>query len=326
MRAIYHLLTRALGVLLSIASPLAAATDAYPSKPIRVIYPYPGGSALDTVGRLISERAGKILGQPLIFDSKPGANGIIGTTQAARMAPDGYGIHLTSTSAFLLNNYLHKDLPYDPLKSFVPITAVADLPVALMVRSSLPVNNTREFVAYLKRNPGKLIYGSIGNGSFNHLLGEQFKVAAGVDMLHVPYKGAGAVSLELLAGRVDASILSIGSVLGHWQSGQIKVLAFMTPQRHPLHPNVPTITEDFPTFRPFGSWMGFVAPAGTPAPVIDKLSETFRAVLQQPDVRAKIEEQHWSVIGGTAEGFGRMLREDNAIVREAAGIAGVKPE
>lgn len=326
MRQISRLLTPALAALLAIASPLAAASDAYPSKPIRVVYPYPGGTALGTVGRLISERAAKILGQPLVFESRPGANGIIGTTHAARSAPDGYTIHLTTTSAFLLNTYLHKDLQYDPLKSFVPITAIADLPVALIVSATVPATTTREFVDHLKRNPGKVIYGSIGNGSFNHLLGEQFKRAAGVDMLHVPYRGASAVSLELLAGRIGSSIMSVGSVLGQWKADQIRVLAFMTPKRHPLHPSVPTITEDFPSFRPFGNWMGFVAPAGTPAPVIAKLSETFRTVLQQPDVRAKIEEQHWSVIGGTPEDFDKMLREDNAIVREAVEVAGVKPE
>ncbi|WP_158213248.1 tripartite tricarboxylate transporter substrate binding protein [Pigmentiphaga sp. NML080357] len=326
MRQAFRLLTRALGALLCTAGPLTAAAQAYPSKPIHVVFPYPTGSPVDAIGRLIADRAGKILGQPLVFENRPGANGIVGTGYAARMAPDGYAIHLTTTSAFLLNSYLRKDLPYDPLKNFVPITAIADIPVALMVSAKLPVNTTREFVDYLKRHPGKLTYASVGNGSFNHLLGEQFKAAAHVDMLHVPYQGAGPISIELLAGRLDATILSVGSLLGQWKEGQVKVLAFMTPKRHPLHPDVPAITETFPDFRPFGNWMGFVAPAGTPAPIVAKLAEAFRAVLKQPDVRTKIEEQHWSVIGSTPEEFGAALRDDVSILRTAVEMAGVKPE
>ncbi|MEK7944735.1 tripartite tricarboxylate transporter substrate binding protein [Pigmentiphaga sp. YJ18] len=327
MRHAKQLIAGALAALLGLACPLqAGAQQPYPNKPIHVVFPYPTGSPIDAIGRLIADRAGKLLGQPLVFENRGGANGIVGTSYAARMAPDGYNIHLTTTSALLLNSYLRKDLPYEPLKSFTPITAVADLPVALMVNAKVPANTTREFVDYLKRNPGKLNFASVGNGSFNHLLGEQFKAAAGVDMLHVPYQGAGQIAMELLAGRLDATILSVGSLLGQWKAGQIKVLAFMTPKRHPLHPDVPAITEDFPDFRPFGNWMGFVAPAGTPAPIVAKLADTFKAVLQQPDVRAKIEEQHWSVIGSSPEAFAASLRDDTAILRAAVDMAGVKPE
>ncbi len=326
MRQVSRLWASALATLMISAAPLAATAQAYPTKPIHVVFPYPTGSPIDAIGRLISERASKILGQPLVFENRPGANGIIGTSYAARSAPDGYTIHLTTTSAFLMNSYLRKDLPYEPMKNFVPITAVADIPVALMTRAKLPVNTTREFVDYLKRNPGKLNFASVGNGSFNHVLGEQFKASAGVDMLHVPYQGAGQISLELLAGRLDATILSVGSLLGQWKAGQIKVLAFITPKRHPLHPDVPAITEDLPNFRPFGNWMGFVAPAGTPAPVVAKLADTFREVLKQADVRTKIEEQHWSVISSTPQEFGDALRADIPVIQAAFDVAGVKPE
>ncbi|VCU69182.1 Tripartite tricarboxylate transporter family receptor [Pigmentiphaga humi] len=301
-------------------------TQAYPTRPIHVVFPYPSGSPIDAIGRLMSERAAKILGQPLVFENKPGANGIIGTGQAARAAADGYTIHLTTTSAFLLNSFLRKDLPYDPLKNFTPITAVADIPVALMVSTKVPANTPREFIDYLRRNPGKTNYASVGNGSFNHILGEQFKAAAGVDMMHVPYQGAGQIAIELLAGRLDTTILSVGSLLGQWKAGQIKVLAFMSPTRHPLHPDVPAITEALPNFRPFGNWMGFVAPNGTPAPIVAKLAQTFNTVLQQPDIRAKIDEQHWSVIGSTPEAFGAALKNDMAVLRDAFEMAGVKPE
>lgn len=305
---------------------LPAAAQAYPAKPVHVIFPYPPGSPIDAVGRLISERAGQILGQPLVFENRPGANGIVGTGAAARSAPDGYTIHLTTTSAFLLNSFLRKDLTYDPLKSFAPITAVADIPVALMVSSSLPVTNTREFVQYLKRNPGKVSYASVGNGSFNHLLAEQFKVAAGVDMLHVPYQGAGAIANELVAGRIDATVLGIGSVMGQWKAGQVRVLSFLSARRSPAQPDVPAISEDFPGFRPFGNWMGFLAPANTPEPIVSKLSAALNAVLNQPDVRQKIAAQQWSVIGSTPSEFRAAIRADLPVIEAAFKVAGVKPE
>lgn len=326
MRHLHKFITGAFAALGLIGASSAAQEPSYPSKPIQVVFPYPAGSPIDAVGRLVSERASKILGQPLVFENRPGANGIVGTSYAARSAPDGYLIHLTTTSAFLLNSYLRKDLPYDPAKSFVPITAVADIPVALMVRADLPVTTTAEFVDYLKRNPDKLNYGSVGNGSFNHLLGEQFKAAADVDMLHVPYQGAAPVAVDLMGGRLDATILSVGSLLGQWKAGQIKVLSFIATERNALHPEVPAITETFPGFQPFGNWMGFVAPAGTPQPIVDRLGEVFRTVLQQPDVRQKIEEQHWQVIGNTPSQFGELIRADRASIEAAVKLAEIEPE
>lgn len=308
------------------ALPARAQSQNYPTKPIHVVFPYPAGSALDAVGRLISERASRILGQPMVFENRPGANGILGTSHVARAVPDGYTIHLTTTSAFILNSFLRKDLPYDPMKSFVPITAAADIPVALMVSSRIPVKNTSEFVAYLKANPGKLNFASVGNGSFNHLLMEQFKAAAGVNMVHIPYQGANAIPTELIAGRIDATVLSIGSVMGQWKAGNVKVLATMADKRSPTQPDVPAIKEEISAIRPFNNWMGFVAPAKTPDAIIKKLNEAFVAVLAQPDVRTKIEEQRWSVIGNTSEQFRALLKDDMAVVEAAFNSAGIKPE
>lgn len=326
MRQLSKLLMGALSSLTLLAAPALAQAQAYPARPVHVVFPYPAGSPIDAVGRLISERTSRILGQPFVFENYPGANGILGTGRAARATPDGYTIHLTTTSAFLLNSFLRKDLPYDPIKHFVPIVAVADIPVALMVSTKVPANNTKELVQYLKRNPGKLNYASVGNGSFNHLLAEQFKAAAGVDMLHVPYQGAGPIATELLAGRVDATVLSVGSVLGQWKAGQVKVLSFMTPKRSPTQPEVPAITEEFPGFRPFGNWLGFFAPAGTPDAIVKKLNEAMGTVLAQPDVRKKIEEQQWSVVGGTPEEFRASLAADMPTIEAAFKVAGVKAE
>lgn len=322
MKTFLKSLKRLLPVVLMAAS-CAAGAQTWPARPIQVIFPYPPGSPLDAIGRLVIDRAGKQLGQPMVFENKPGANGILGQGIAARATPDGHTILLSSTSAFLLNSFLRKDLPYDPARSFAPITPVADIPVALIVSSRIPAKNTREFVQYLKANPTKVAYGSVGNGSFNHLLMEQFKTAAGVDMLHVPYQGAGPVANELIAGRIEASVLA---PRGPWTAGQVNVLTLMSTKRSRALPNVPAITEELPSFRPFGNWMGFFAPTGTPEAVVRRLSEAFNAALQEPDVRARIEEQQWSVIGGSPEDFRRNIAADLETVGLAFKSANIKPE
>ena len=316
----------ALLMVAALLAPATAGAQAYPAKPIHVVFPYPGGSPIDVLARMIAERTAKIVGQPFVHENRPGANGIVGTTAVAKAAPDGYTIHATTTSAFLLNSYLRKDLPYDPVKNFAPITAAIDIPVNLMVGVQVPVKSTRELVDYLKKNPGKMNYASVGNGSFNHLLMEQFKAAAGVDMVHVPYQGAAPIVTELMAGRLDATVLSVGSVLAQWRAGQVKVLASMTPKRTAAQPDMPAITEEFPNLRPFGNWMGFVAPAGTPEPIIKKLSEAMVSVLGQADVRDRIKEEQWSVIASTPEEFRVLIQRDLPIIEAAFRSAGVKPE
>ncbi|CAN5740494.1 tripartite tricarboxylate transporter substrate binding protein [soil metagenome] len=320
------LLAGVFSALTLVTAALPAMAQTFPNKPVHVIFPYPPGSDLDAVGRLISDRTAQILGQPFVFENRPGANGILGTGVAARAAPDGYTILLTTTSAFLLNSFIRKDLPYDPLKSFTPIAAVADIPVALMVRSSLPVKTTREFVQYLKENPGKLNYASVGNGSFNHLLAEQFKVAANVDMVHVPYQGAGLIANELIAGRIEATVLGIGSVMGQWKAGQVRVLSFMSTQRSSTQPDIPAISEDLPGFRPFSNWIGFVAPAGTPDAVVSKLSEALRTVLGQADVRQRIADQQWGVMASTPAEFRASIQADLPVIEAAFKVTGIKPE
>jgi tripartite-type tricarboxylate transporter receptor subunit TctC len=322
------LLAGALGALAWIthALPAHAQAPTWPTKPVHVIFPYPPGSDLDAIGRLICDRAAQLLGQPVVFENRPGANGILGTGVAARSAPDGYTLLLTTTSAFLLNGFVRKDLPYDPQKSFTPITQVADIPVALMVRSDVPARNTREFVRYLKDNPGKVNYASVGNGSFNHLLAEQFKQAAGVDMVHVPYQGASLIANELVAGRIEATVLGIGSVMGQWKAGQVRVLSFMSTHRSPTQPDVPAISEELPGFRPFSNWIGFTAPAGTPETVVARLSEAFRTVLGQAEVKQRIADLQWGVMASTPAEFKASVQADLPVIEAAFRSTGLKPE
>lgn len=311
--------------MLSMIRPVFAQESVYPEKPIHVVFPYPAGSALEVVGRLVSERASRLLGQPIVFENKAGANGILGTAQVARAKPDGYTLGLTTTSALLLNSLQRKDVPYNPVRSFTPVIAVADIPVGLIISSRLSVTGVSALVAHLKKQPGQP-YASVGMGSFNHLLMEQFKAVAGVDMLHVPYQGAAPIIAELLSGRVDVTVLSVGSVLAQWKSGQVRVLAFMSDKRLPSQPDVPTMTELFPAFRPFGNWMGFVAPAGTPEPVVRKLNTVFAQVLEMPEVRKKIEEEQWRVLGGSPQDLGHMISNDRPMIEAAIKAAGLKPE
>ena len=325
MRRAFLVSALAAGTLLVAGMPAHAQPETYPDKPIRVIFPYPAGSAPDVVGRLIVDRASRILGQPMVFDNRPGANGILATTAAARAPADGYTIHLTTTSALSLNKFLRKDLPYDPEKGFRPIIALAELPVGLVISSRVPAANLREFIAYAKSQPGQP-YASIGIGSFNHLLMEQFKSVSGVDLLHVPYQGAAPVVNEMMAGRVNVTVLSVGSVLSQMKAGQVKVLAFMTKKRVPSQPEVPTVSELFPSFKPFDNWMGFVAPAQTPDPIVQKLNAAFRQVLQQPDVRKKIEEEHWRVLGGSPAELAEIMEADWPAIAAVVKTAGVKPE
>lgn len=313
----------AAALALALSGSAFAQAETFPTKPIRIIFPYPPGSPLDTIGRVVAEHAGKAIGQPMVFENRAGANGIVGQTQTARAAPDGYTVLLSSTSAFLLNSFVRKDLGYDPLRSFVPITPVADIPVALIVNGKLPVSTAREFVQYAKSNPGKLNYGSVGSGSFIHLLMEQMKVTTGMDLQHVPFQGAGQVATELLAGRIEASILA---PLGPWKPDQVKVLAMISNQRHPSWPQVPAVTEEFPGYQYFTNWMGFFAPTGTPVPVVKRLSEAFNAALQQPEVRAKIQEQQWTVLGGSQDQFRKLLEADLKVIGTMVQSAGVKPE
>ena len=311
---------------LAAAAPGTVLAQAYPTKPIHMIFPYPGGSAPDVVGRMISDRVAKIVGQPVVFENRPGANGIIATTYVAKAAPDGYVIHATTTSAFLPNNFLRKELPYDPLKSFAPITAPIEIPVHLVASSKLPVSSTRELVEYAKKNPGKLNYASVGNGSFIHLLMEQFKVASGADITHVPYQGAAAIATELMAGRIDATVLSVGSVLPLLKAGKVKVLSSMTTKRTEATPNVPAISEEYPNYAPFSNWMGFVAPARTPEPIVRKLHEAINAAVAQPEVQAKIREEQWSTVASSPEQFRALIQRDLPIVEAAVKAAGIKAE
>ncbi|MFM9968177.1 MAG: Bug family tripartite tricarboxylate transporter substrate binding protein [Burkholderiales bacterium] len=319
------LYTAALGAA-CIAFPLTSFAQAYPTKPIRVLFPYPGGSVPDSLGRQVSQGVSEILGQPLVFENRAGANGVIGTEASAKAIPDGYTISWTTTSAYVFNSFLIKKLPYDPLKDLQPITNVGDIPMAVMVHASIPANNVREYIEHAKKNRGKLTFGSFGTGSLPHLYGELINKSAGTDILHVPFKGAAAVVTDFVAGRVDATYVSIGSVLQHWKAGKVKVLAIASPKRHSALPDLPTLNEDLPNVELIANWMGYVAPAQVPRPIINQLHAAAMKVIHTPAFRKTLEGYYYTTVGNTPEEFGASLKKEFDVAGAAFKAAGIQPE
>ncbi|HEY0439090.1 MAG TPA: tripartite tricarboxylate transporter substrate binding protein, partial [Xanthobacteraceae bacterium] len=273
--------------------PLAAAED-YPTRPIKMIIPFPPGGSNDVVGRLIANHLGEKLGQKVYIDNRGGAGGVIGTEAAANSPPDGYTLLIVSLP-HAVNPWLYK-LNFDPVKSFTPIALVAAGPNVLAVNPQLPVNSVKDLIALAKQTPGKLEYASAGVGSFQHLGGELFKQTADVDILHVPYKGGGPAMLDVISGHVKIVFSSLIQTTSFIQSGQLKALATGGRTRSPVLPDVPTVAEAGVPAYEATNWWGVVAPAGTPAVIVEKLYGDIQTVLKAPDVQAQFEREGAAVV------------------------------
>ncbi|HWH41018.1 MAG TPA: tripartite tricarboxylate transporter substrate binding protein [Usitatibacter sp.] len=294
--------------LLAFAS-LARADD-YPSKPIRFVVPYPAGGPLDTVARLLGQKVSESMKQPIIVDNRPGAGGNIGADFVAKAAPDGYTILMGAVATHAINPTLYSHIPYDPMADFMPVTQVASTPNVLVVNPSLPAKNVREFIAYAKANPGKLNFGSGSTGSAGHLAGELFKTMAGVDMTHVPYKGAGPAMQDLVAGQIQLMFDNLASSLGQIRAGKVRALAVTTAKRTSLAPDLPTIAESgLPGFD-INTWFGVFVPAKTPQPIVDRLHAEFTRALAMPDVRQKMVDLGAEPVGSTPAEFAALIRSE----------------
>ena len=294
--------------LLAFAS-LARADD-YPSKPIRFVVPYPAGGPLDTVARLLGQKVSESMKQPIIVDNRPGAGGNIGADFVAKAAPDGYTILMGAVATHAINPTLYSHIPYDPVADFMPVTQVASTPNVLVVNPSLPAKNVREFIAYAKANPGKLNFGSGSTGSAGHLAGELFKTMAGVDMTHVPYKGAGPAMQDLVAGQIQLMFDNLASSLGQIRAGKVRALAVTTAKRTSLAPDLPTIAESgLPGFD-INTWFGVFVPAKTPQPIVDRLHAEFTRALAMPDVRQKMVDLGAEPVGSTPAEFAALIRSE----------------
>ena len=263
------------------------AAQAFPDRPITLVVPNPPGGLVDTSARLLSEPLARVIGQPIIVDNKPGASGNTAYQYVAKAKPDGYTLLISYSGYHVGNPALFDKLAWDPIKDFSPVALLTVSTNVIAVHPSVPVNNLKEFIAYAKANPGKLNYASQGNGSVSHIGTEIFKQTTGVEMVHVPYKGSGPAIQDVLAGQVQVFISTPPSLMQHVQSGKLKGLAVTGKNRHPGMPNVPTTSEaGLPSFQ-LESWVALYAPAGTPAPVIAKLSDSVKQSLALPEVKER---------------------------------------
>ncbi len=285
------LLGCSLGVL---AVPIALAAEtaqSYPSKPITIIVPFSAGGTTDILARSIGQKLGERWKTSVVVENKPGAGGNIGTAQVARSAPDGYTLVMGTIGTHAINPSLYKDMPYDAIKGFAPISRAAMVPNALVVPSAAPYDTVQALIAYGKANPGKLTFGSSGHGSTLQMSGETFKVMTGVDMQHVPYKGSSPAVADLLGGQISMIFDNLPSALPHIKSGRLKVLAVTSAQRSEQLPDVPTVAQAGVPGYEVMSWFGLWAPAGTPPDIVAKLNQAVVEIIQMPDMQKQIRDQ-----------------------------------
>ena len=293
---------------LSLSLPLFAAEQAYPSKPIRLVVPFPAGGSLDAVARAIGQKLSIAWGQPVIIDNRPGAGGNIGADLVAKSAPDGYTILEGALSTHAVNVSLYSKMPYDPIKDFAPITLVAVTPNVLVLNPSVPANSVAELISYAKANPGKLAFGSGSNGSAGHLAGELFKTEAKVDMVHVPYKGGAPAMQDLLGGQIQLMFDNLANSMQQVRAGKLKALAVTTAKRSPLVPDLPTLAEaGLPGFDIY-TWWGFMAPAGTPKEIIAKWNAEVTRILNTPEMQAFFAQQGAEPAPTTPEQFTALIQ------------------
>lgn len=286
-------------------SPAWAQT--YPGRPVRIINPFPPGSPVDVVARLVAQKLQDAWGQGVIVESKAGAGGTVGAEMVARAPADGYTLLMTSASTHVIAPALRKSMPYDANKDFVPIALVAYGPTVVVVHPSLPVRTLAEFVQYAKANPGKVAYASSGSGTILHLNGELFASQTGVELLHVPYKGAVPASTDLLGGQVQAMFDSISNAAPHVKAGKLRALAVLTPARSPLMPDVPTATEVGFDGLEFPAWIGLFAPAGVPREVVAQCTKALQAAMAQPEFRDRLIQSGLIPAMVMEADFGRMI-------------------
>ncbi len=294
------------------AAPAIAQTPAssWPNKPIRYIVPFAPGGTTDILARTIGERLGAALGQPIVVENKPGQGGSIGAAELARAAPDGYTIGGGTISSHAINATLYDKLSYDPVTSFAPITMYATQPNVLLVHPSVPAKNLKEFIALLKANPNKYAFGSAGNGTSQHISGELFKVMAGVSMQHIPYRGSGQMMPELLGGTLPVAFDNIATAVQHVNAGKLRALAVTSATRSIVSPDVPTMAEAGLAGYDISSWQAVFAPAGTPAPIVERLYTEISRILKTPDIQKRLSDLGLNVSEMTPSQVTALIKSD----------------
>jgi tripartite-type tricarboxylate transporter receptor subunit TctC len=297
-----------------------AQAQNWPSKPISLIVPFPSGGTTDVLARAVGQELSAALGQPVVVESKPGAGSTLGADYVAKAKPDGH-ILLMGAVHHTIASSVYKKIPYDFQKDLAPISVVAMVPNVLVINPATPAKNVAELVALAKAQPGKYSFGSNGNGTAQHLIGAQFESMGAVELLHVPYKGSGPLTTDLLGGQVQMSFDTITPVLPHIKAGKLRALAVTTGKRSPSLPDVPTLDEAGLKGFDIGTWFGLLAPAGTPAPVIERISSEITRIVARPDFRKKLEDIGANPVGNSPSQMARQIKEDTErfakLVRDA---------
>lgn len=290
----------------------AGAQSGYPSRPVTLVVPFPAGGSTDLVARIIAERMTTALGQQMVVENRGGAGGNLGSAAVAKAEPDGYTILMGTVSTHALNALVYKKIPYDPVKDFAPVSLLVVVPNVLVVNPSFPARSVKELIELLKANPGKYSYASSGNGTPLHLSGELFKSMAGVEMEHIPYKGAGPALIDVIGGHVPIMFDNLPSSTEFIRSGKLRGLAVTTAQRAPSMPELPTVAESgLPGYETY-TWNALFAPPGTPKPIIDRLNAAGREAVADPTVQAKLRDVGASVVGSTPEALAAHVKAELA--------------
>jgi len=298
--------------------------QAYPAKPIRLVVPFPAGGTTDILARAVGQKLTEAWGQPVVVDNRPGAGGNIGSELVAKAAPDGYTLLMGTVGTHAINASLYAKMPYDHIKDFAPVILVAGVPNVLVVNPAVPVNSVQELIAYAKANPGRLNFASSGSGTSIHLSGELFKVMAGVQMTHIPYKGSSPALQDLIGGQVQLMFDNLPSALPQIKGGKLRALAVTSATRAAALPDVPTVAEaGLPGFEA-SSWFGVLAPAGTPVAIIARLNAEIAKWLASPEAREKLAGQGANAAGGSPEDFAKHIAAETAKWQKVVKESGAK--
>ncbi len=316
------------GVLAAVACAAAAvpagAQEAFPSRPVRIVVPYAPGGSTDLLARIVAERIAPELGQAVVVENRPGGGAVIGSEAVARAAPDGHTLLMATNGSHAINVGIFRSLPYDPVRDFAPVTIVASVPLVLVVPSATAATTPQTLVQQLRARPEQANFSSAGTGASGHLAGEMFKRSAGLDMVHVPYRGDGPALADLIAGRLSMSFANLPAAIGFIRAGTLRALAVTTPTRSPALPEVPTMREAGVQDFEVNPWYGLMAPAGTPQARVARLNHLTVAALGQAEVREQLARLGAQAVGSTPEAFAETLRADIARYVQAARAAKIE--
>jgi len=307
-----------------VSSVVSAEAQSFPSKPVTVIVPAPPGGTADISMRIIAHKLNENLGQQIVVDNRPGAGGIIASQLAIKAAPDGYTVFMNYTS-HAVNPSLYTKLPYDSVKDFAPVTLLGITPLVLVVHPSVPAHTIAEFIAYAKANPGKLNYGSAAIGGASHLGGELLNIKAGIDIVHIPYKGGAAAVADVISGQIQMGLDSLLVMQPHIKAGKVRALGVTSLKRTEISPNLPAISETIPNYEA-NAWFGIMVPAATPREIITRLNVEFVKVLRTPEIKERLTLQGFIAVGNSPEEYSKFLQSEMEKWSNVVRIAGVKAQ